>query len=307
MVIGVLRRLGTAILVAWLAVSLAFVVLRWVPGDALDATMARSGSPAGEIAARRQALGLNDPIWWQYVTYLAGVVRGDWGESLVSQQPVTDLIAQNIGPTATLAASALLVAVMLGVSLGILAGLPGHRGIRFAAEVIMTLALSAPVYWTATLVIYLFTIVLGVLPGVGGHGIRYLILPVGVLGFHTAGSIAWVTASSVRDAAGQDFVRTARAKGLAELDVLDHILRVGLLPVVGVVALQIGFLLGGTVITETIFVRQGLGRVLLKAVNDRDYPVIQGLVALSAITYSLIHALADLVYRLVDPRVEIER
>jgi len=306
MIIFTLRRFGAALVVAWVAVSLAFVALRWVPGDAVDATMALSGAPAEEIAARRAALGLNDPIWRQYSAYLGGVLHSDWGESLVSGQPVREKIAQNLGPTAALAASALLVAVTLGVALGVLAGI-GRSGVRYAAEAVASLALSTPIYWTATLAIYFFTIVLGVLPGVGGEGVRYLILPACVLGFHAAGSIAQVTANSIREASVQDFVRTARAKGLPELDVLDHVLRVGLLPVIAVVALQLGFLLGGTVITETIFVRRGIGRVLLAAIEDRDYPVIQGVVVLSALAYSLINALADVLYGIADPRVGRER
>jgi ABC-type dipeptide/oligopeptide/nickel transport system permease component len=307
MIVYIVRRLGTALAVMWLAVSLAFVALRWVPGDAVDATMAHSGASPAEIAARRSALGLDDPIWRQYLAYLAGVLRGRWGESLVSGQPVGTVIGQNLGPTAALASGALLVAVTLGMSLGVLAGVVRWRFLRYPAEAVASLALSTPVYWTATLSIYLFTTALGLLPGVGGEGVRYLILPACVLGFHTAGSIAQVTANSIRDAARQDFVRTARAKGLPEWDVLDHVLRVGLLPVIAVVALQLGFLLGGTVITETIFVRRGLGRILLSAISDRDYPVIQGVVALSALVYSLTNALADVMYRIVDPRVTRDR
>jgi ABC-type dipeptide/oligopeptide/nickel transport system permease component len=306
MIIFVMRRLGAALLVAWLAVTMAFITLRWVPGDALDATMARVGAPEDEIAARREALGLNDPIGQQYAAYWVGLVRGDLGESLVSGQRVADLIRQNLGPTAALASGALLVGVTLGITLGILAGAFPWRLARYAAEATASLALSTPVYWTATLAIYFFTTWLDILPGVGGGGVRYLILPACVLGFHTAGGIAQVTANSLREAAGQDFVRTARAKGLAELDVLDHVLRVGLLPVVAVVALQFGFLLGGTVITETIFVRRGLGQVMLTAIDNRDYPVIQGLVGLAAVVYSLINALADVLYGLIDPRVVLD-
>jgi peptide/nickel transport system permease protein len=274
-----------------------------VPGDAVDATLARTGATRDEIAARRVALGLNDPIPAQYVDYLGGVLRGDLGESLVSQQPVLEMIGQNLGPTAALASSALLVAVTLGLVLGATAGLAGWRLARWGAETLAALSLSTPAYWTATLAIYLFTVVFTLLPGVGGRGPRTLILPALVLGFHTAGSIAQVTANSLRGTADEDFVRTARAKGLPELDVLDHILRVGLLPVAAVVALQLGFLLGGTVITETIFVRRGLGRVLITAVNQRDYPVIQGLVVLSALVYSAVNTLADMLYRVIDPRV----
>jgi ABC-type dipeptide/oligopeptide/nickel transport system permease component len=297
------KRLSTVPVVVWLAVSLAFVALRWIPGDAADATLARSGASPAEVMARREALGLNDPLGRQYLNTLAGALRGDWGESLISGQSVTELIGQNFGPTAVLAGAALIVAAALGVMLGVLAGVATWPPLRVAAEAVASVALSTPVYWTATLAIHLFSVVLGILPGVGGQGPRYLILPACVLGFHAAGSIAQVTASSVRQATGQDFVRTARAKGLPDLDVLDHVLRVGLLPVIAVVALQLGFLLGGTVITETIFVRRGMGRVLLTAVENRDYPVVQAIVGLSALIYSLIHALADVCYALADPRV----
>jgi peptide/nickel transport system permease protein len=307
MLVYAAQRILIALVVAWIALTLAFVVLRWAPGDALDATMARSGASPEEIEAQRETLGFNDPLMQQYADYLADVLHGDLGESLISYQRVDQMIAQNLGPTASLAALALIVAVALGIGLGVLSGLAPWAGLRYAAEIISSLALSTPVYWTSTLAIYLFTIVLDVLPGVGGPGLRYLILPVGVLGFHVSGSIARVVSSSVREAALQDFVRTARAKGLRERGVLDHILRVGLLPVIAVVALQLGFLLSGTVITETIFVRRGLGRVLLDAVDNRDYPVIQGLVVLSALVYSLINALADVLYGLFDPRVTIER
>lgn len=302
-----LQRTGTALGVAWLAMTLAFVALRWAPGDAVDATLARGGASDADVAARRDTLGLNDSIGRQYLATLGGILRGDWGESLVSGQPVTELIGQNLGPTAALAVSALLLGMASGVLLGVVSEIVVWRPLRLGAEAAASLALSTPVYWTATLAIYLFTVVFDVLPGVGGDSPRHLILPACVLGFHTAGSIAQVTASGIREAAQGDFVRTARAKGLSDLDVLDHVLRVGLLPVVAVVALQFGFLLGGAVITETIFVRRGLGRVLLLAVSNRDYPVIQGIVVLSALAYSLINAAADVVYGWVDPRVDLGR
>ncbi len=307
MIAYLLRRLSTVPVVIALALTLAFVVLRGLPGDAVDSTLALSGAGPDEIALRRDQLGLNDPLSQQYLAYLVGVVRGDWGESLISGQPVTELIAQNAAPTLVLALAGLLIALAVGVGLGLVAGIVRLRPLRLSADALIALALSTPVYWTATLAIYLFTVKLRLLPGVSGTGVRALLLPACVLGFHAAGGIAQVTASSLRETITQDFVRTARAKGLSDLDVLDHVLRVGLLPVIAVVALQLGFLLGGTVITETIFVRRGLGRVLLAAVRDRDYPVVQGLVILSALVYSLLNALADVLYGLVDPRVEIER
>lgn len=306
MVIYALRRLGTALAVAWLATSAAFVVLRVVPGDAVDATLARVGASEEELAVRRAALGLADPLWQQYAIYVHRAMQGDLGRSLVTGQPVTEMIGQQLGATVTLALGALALGVALGTLLGLAGGLGPATWPGNLAEALASLALSTPVYWTATLAIYLFTVVLGILPGTGGDGFRHLILPVMVLGFHTAGSIAQVTARSIRQTAAQGFVQTARAKGLPERLVVDHILRVGLLPIVAVVALQVGFLLGGTVITETIFVRRGLGRLLLTAINNRDFPVIQGVVTLTALTYSLVNALADVVYTLVDPRVRGE-
>ncbi|MGQ9849409.1 MAG: ABC transporter permease [Aggregatilineaceae bacterium] len=306
MVIYALRRLGTALAVAWLATSAAFVVLRVVPGDAVDATLARVGASEEELAVRRAALGLADPLWQQYAIYVHRALQGDLGRSLITGQPVTEMIGQQLGATVTLALGALALGVALGTLLGLAGGLGPATWPGNLAEALASLALSTPVYWTATLAIYLFTVVLGILPGTGGDGFRHLILPVMVLGFHTAGSIAQVTARSIRQTAAQGFVQTARAKGLPERLVVDHILRVGLLPIVAVVALQVGFLLGGTVITETIFVRRGLGRLLLTAINNRDFPVIQGVVTLTALTYSLVNALADVVYTLLDPRVRGE-
>ncbi len=306
MVPFVVQRIAAALVVAWLAMTLAFVALRWLPGDALDATLGRAGWSDDVIQARRSDLGLDAPVWWQYGAYLAGVVRGEWGTSLISGQPVTAIIWQNAGPTVALALAALAVAVALGVLLGLLAGAVPYGIVRYSAEAAASFALATPVYWTATLAIYLFTVALGILPGVGGSSPRYLILPALVLGFHTAGSIAHVTARSIREMWHEDFVRTARAKGLPSLDVLDHVLRVGLLPVVAVIALQLSFLISGTVITEVIFVRRGLGRVLLEAITDRDYPVVQGLVVLAALAISGINALADVLYALLDPRVRGE-
>jgi ABC-type dipeptide/oligopeptide/nickel transport system permease component len=297
------QRTAAALVVAWLALTLAFVALRALPGDALDATMARAGWSEDAIQARRADLGLDDTLWRQYGAYLTGVLRGDWGESLISGQPVTEIMRQNAGPTVALALASLMVAVGLGLALGLLAGAAPLRAVRAAAEAAASFALATPVYWTSTLAIYIFTVALGILPGVGGTSPRYLLLPALVLGFHTAGSIAQVTARSVRAIWDEDFVRTARAKGLPTGDVLDHVLRVALLPVVAVIALQLGFLIGGTVITETIFVRRGLGRVLLSAISERDYPVVQGLVVLAAVAISGINALADVLYALLDPRV----
>ncbi len=212
---------------------------------------------------------------------------------------MTEVIGEQLAPTVTLAVTALLVATILGLGLGTLAALDiyGSRSARLVLDV----ALSAPIYWTGTLAIYIFAVRLNWLPSSGSTN---LVLPAGVLGFSAAGGIGQVVRANVRETLAFDFVRTARAKGLSEARVIArHVLRASLLPAVTVIALQAGFLLGGVVITESLFIRPGIGRVLLNATLKQDYPVVQGIVVLGAVVYTLLNATADVAYRLLDPRV----
>jgi peptide/nickel transport system permease protein len=211
---------------------------------------------------------------------------------------------QHLVPTITLALNALIVASVGGLLLGVLGALELRRGISALARGIIDLSLSTPIYWTGTIAIYIFSAQLGLLPSAGAGRVSQLILPVAVLGFHTAGAIARVVQANVRDTLDADFVRVARAKGLSERAVIwRHVLRASLLPVVTVIALQAGFLLSGTVITESLFVRPGIGRLMLDAVTAQDYPVVQGVVIFAAIVYAVLNVMADTLYRIVDPRV----
>jgi ABC-type dipeptide/oligopeptide/nickel transport system permease component len=306
MLIYLFRRLCVALLTIWIAVSLAFVALRLLPGDAITAQLTQSGATESQIAARRALLGLDQPPLIQYGQTLGGLLRGDFGYSLVSGRPVTTMIAEQFGATVALALGGLIVAVVIGLGLGIAAAL---SRLRFLAALITSLLLSSPVYWTGTLFIYLFSVQMRLLPSTGdGSELRFLILPWLVLGLSLAGGLARLTASSIAQYRDADFIRTARSKGLRERRVITrHMLRASLPPVVTLVALQTGFLLGGTVITEMLFVRRGIGQVLLTAVNDRDFPVVQGMVVLSAVIYSLANAIADLLAALLDPRLTIHQ
>lgn len=293
----------SAVGVVWLAATLAFFALRVLPGDAITAQLAQVGVPPEEIEARRAALGLTDPLPVQYGRYLLGLVRADLGTSLLSGLPVADLIGQQLGPTVTLAVSALAVAVAAGLTMGVVAAV-NVPALSRVARFIISVALSTPIYWTGTLAIYLFSVQLALLPSSGAGRVSQLILPALVLGFHTAGAIARVMEASARETLGAEFVRTARAKGLPEWLILGrHVLRAALLPVVPVVALQAGFLLGGAVITEALFTRPGVGRVLLDATVRQDYPVVQGVVVVSAVMYATLNAAADIVQGVIDPRV----
>ncbi|GAB4440557.1 MAG: ABC transporter permease [Anaerolineae bacterium] len=301
------RRLLTALAVIWAAATLAFLALRVLPGDAIAGQLAQGGASATEIAARRAALGLDAPLAEQYLAYMAGLVRGDLGVSLLNRQPVTQAIAQQLPSTASLAVAALVVALVIGLALGFTGAAARPAWLRRLSSGLATLALAMPVYWTGTLAIWLFSVQLGWFPATGAGDFRHLVLPAAVLGFSVAGSIARVTQAGLVEARDQAFVQYARAKGLRDIHVWGrHILRVGLLPIIAVVALQIGFLLSGTVITEAIFARGGLGGLLLRATLDRDLPVVQGVVVLAALIYNVVNALADALYALADPRVHLE-
>ncbi len=301
-----IRRLLTTLVVIWAAATLAFVALRLVPGDAIDATLAQAGAAESEIAVRRAALGLDAPPLEQYLAYMRGLLRGDLGVSLLDRRPVSSILAQQFPSTAMLALSALGIALVLGLGLGFGGAVSRGWTGRLSGGA-ASLALSVPVYWTGTLAIWLFSVLLGWLPATGSGDLEHLILPASVLGFHVAGSIARVTQAGLLEAQSAGFVPVAHAKGLRVRQVWrGHILRVGLLPIIAVVALQAGFLLSGTVIVESLFARRGLGGVLLRAIMQGDLPVVQGVVVLAALIYSVVNAAADVLYAMADPRVRLE-
>jgi ABC-type dipeptide/oligopeptide/nickel transport system permease component len=294
-----LWRIASAVLVVWAAATIAFFALAVLPGDAITNQLTQSGVDAAIITERREALGLNEPVAIRYLRFLLNAVQGNLGHSLLSGEPVAEAIWRNMGPTLTLAASALLAACTIGIVSGIVAAL--HMPVvSWASRSLINLSLSMPIYWTGTIVIYMFTVRLSISAGQWSQ----VLLPAAVLGFHTAGAIGRATQGSVRDVLKMDFVRTARAKGLPERRVIStHVLRAALPPVLGVIALQAGFLLSGTVITETLFVRPGLGRLLLDAVIQQDYPIVLGVVVLSATIYVSVRMIADTAMRVFDPRV----
>ena len=303
---SLIRVIFSSLLIIWLAATLAFFALRVIPGDAIETQLIESGASASTIAERRAAAGLDAPLPAQYVDFLSGLWRGDLGVSLLDGRPVVQIILDHIEPTITLAISALAVAVSFGLALGTFAALNVGWGISTVSRVLISLALSVPIYWTGTIAIFVFTVQLNLLPSAGAGRLSQLILPAGVLGFHTAGAIGQVIEASIRETLKMDFVRTAYAKGLRERAVMvRHVLRASLLPAVTVIAAQAGFLLGGVVITEALFNRPGIGSILLDATLLQNYPVVQGIVVWSAIVYALMNGLADLLYRLLDPRVRI--
>lgn len=289
------RQVLRIIFVLWLAATLCFLALRILPGDAIEAQFAAAANPTA-AAMKREALGLDEPLPLQYARYMVGLLRGDAGVSLYSGQTVTEMILQRFPVTAELAVWSMLIAVSLGLFAGVTGGM-AFGWLTTLVNMTVNLLFSIPVYWTATAVLFVIGVRVG---GVQGN----VVLPALVVGLHTSAAIARVTRSGIEETAHEDFIRTARSKGLPERMVLfRHILRASIAPVITVIALQTGILFSGAIITESIFQRTGMGLLLLDAVLARDYPVVQGVVIVMAAIYLAVNGLADTAARLLDPRV----
>lgn len=294
MVNFVFVRIFKALLTLWLTVTLAFFALRLLSGDAIEAQLAGSGQAESVIAMRRADLGLDQALHWQYLHFLGRALQGDLGLSLYGGQTVVEILQQRFMSTLELGTSALLIAIAWGLSLGI--GSLEKRVLGLVCRLMLDLSFSLPIYWTATLVLFVFNF----------STRDNLLLPSLILGFHTAGGIARITATSLNEISQTDFIRTARSKGLSERYILfQHSLRVAALPIITVIALQTGLLLSGTVITETIFLRAGLGSLLVSATLDRNYPVVQGAVLVITLIYISANTLADVASLYLDPRIRL--
>lgn len=298
------RAILQAAMTLLVAATISFFALRLLPGDAVTAQLEQSGASEEDIRFRQVVLGLDKPPSEQYLQFLADLVEGDLGVSLLTGLPVSETILQRLPPTLSLVIPALVIAAVLGIVLGAAESLYDGQLLGKLASWAITLALSVPIAWTATLLIYVFTVQFNMLPSAGDGRVSQLILPVSVLGFHSAGAIARVFAAQVHEMVYAHHVRTARSKGLRERTVVaQHILRPALIPVLTMISLQAGYLFGGTVMTESLFVRPGLGRLLFDSVLQQDYPVVQGIVILSAALYMLMNVAAEFMTCWLDPRI----
>jgi ABC-type dipeptide/oligopeptide/nickel transport system permease component len=290
------------------ALVLVFFLMRVLPGDPAAAMLGTNATPQA-VADLRAQLGLEKPLLQQFVEYAVGLVQLDLGRSLALRVPVTTLLWQALGPTLLLTVGGTLVSVVVGVPLGILAALRRGTWLDYVASVSALLGISVPIFVTALVLLLLFTLQWPVLPSAGAGATplevaRALILPSLATGFFQVGIVARITRSSMLSVLSHDYVRTARAKGLAEQVVIGtHALRNALIPVLTVIGLNVGTLLGGVVVAETVFTRPGLGRLVLDAIAARDYPVIQGVMIVSVVFVVVLNLLVDLTYTVADPRV----
>lgn len=290
-----IKQASTGILTVWLALTIAFIALRILPGNAIATQLQGSGLPQATIDARIASFGYDRPIIVQYVRYLRGILSGNWGKSLYTGQTVLEAMQYRIGSTLNLAIYSIILATILGIGLGFLAGL--SNPLRWLAQMIIDLSLSIPIYVTATLLLFIVASRIG--------GIQQgLLLPVITLGFHSSGAIARTIANNLHQIKQADYIRTAYAKGLIDRAIFyRHMLPMVIVPTISIIGLQAGILFSGAVITETIFGRAGLGLLLLDATLQQDYPIVQGVVAFAAFAYVIINQLADTIILLIDPRL----
>ncbi len=286
---------------------IVFLMMHIVPGDPARMMLGELAVQKDAITNLRHQLGLDQPIPVQYWRFLTGALHGDLGRSILENQPVARMIWQSLPSTAELTLAGLGIAVLLGGTLGVTAAVRQNTWVDTASMVLALWGVSMPTFWMGLLLIFLFSLKLGWLPATGQGGLLRLIMPAFTLGYVAAAVIARLVRSSMLEVLRQDYVRTAWAKGLAHrLVIYRHALRNALIPVVTVLGLQFGALLGGAVIIETVFSRPGIGRLAVTSILSKDFQVTQGTVLMSAVFYTLVNIMVDLAYALIDPRIRYD-
>jgi peptide/nickel transport system permease protein len=303
----VLRRVLTALVTLIVSSFAVCMLIHLIPGDPVMMMMAQNSSPSPEqIAQMRHVLGLDLPLWLQYFHYMGHVARGDLGRSIFGGEPVAALLLERLPNTFALTTTGLLIAIAIGMPLGFLAA---YRKGTWADNLFMMVAVcgvSIPNFWLGLMLVLLFSLVLGWLP-IAGSDWRSMILPAVTLGLTYTAIIARMTRSALVEVLSEDYIRTARAKGLPERVVLyRHALKPALISVVTIIAVVFGYLMGGAIVVENVFSWNGLGRLALQAINYRDYPLIQGFILLFAAVIVTISLLLDVAYAWLDPRISLK-
>jgi ABC-type dipeptide/oligopeptide/nickel transport system permease component len=302
----VVRRLLLTIPVVWIVMTLVFLMIHLVPGDPV-AQMLGEGASTTQVERLRHELGLDQPILTQYRMYMVGVLHGDLGVSFRNQETVAQSILGRYPATIELAVASIIFAILTSVPLGVAAAVRRGRTVDHFVGFISLLGVSLPNFALGPMLILVFSIALGLLPVSGRDGFWHLILPAVTLGGGAAATMTRMVRGSMLEEIRQDYVRTARAKGLGERAVLfGHAFRNGLIPVITLLGLQAGMLLTGTMITEIIFSWPGLGRLTYQAISARDYPLAQGCFLTIALTYIFVNLATDLLYSVVDPRIRYD-
>jgi peptide/nickel transport system permease protein len=300
-----LRRFIRGMLTLWAVVTLVFFGLR-LSGDPVFLMLGDEATPEA-VTALRQQLGLDDPLPVQYVRYFQMIGQGDFGNSLRERRPVTEIVAERLPATAELASAAIMISVVLGIPMGIFAALRRNTAIDRGLMAVAFVGQSAPGFFVGIMLILVFSMQLQFLPSSGRGTWQHLLMPAFALSTYGIASLARLTRSAMLEVLSKDYVRTARAKGLKESIVqARHVLRNAAIPVITVLGLQIGLAISGAIVIETVFAWPGMGRLIIGAVSNRDYPVIQMAVLLIAASVVLVNFVVDIIYGVVDPRIRYD-
>jgi peptide/nickel transport system permease protein len=280
-----------------------FLIIHWLPGDPAQMIAGDDAAP-DRIAFLSKQFGLGRPLWQQYLSYLWDSMRGDFGSSFANSQPVLDRLLAQLPATLSLALFSTLLAIVFGVTLGILSAVYQNRALDYVVRIISLLGVSMPKFWLGILLILVFSVHLQWLPAIGNGTFKQIILPSIALGVTGAGMLTRMVRNSVLEVIREPFVVTLRAKGLTERSVLyRHVLRNALMPAITILGLLVGDMLAGAVVTETVFSRQGLGKMIVDAINQKDIPVIQAAILITGVFNIAVTLLVDVSYSYVDPRV----
>jgi peptide/nickel transport system permease protein len=299
-----LRRLLQSLLVLFGVSCVVFFIL-YLTGDPALVLLPPDAS-AEDVIRFREVMGFNDPFIVQYGRFLAGALRGNFGQSIRHGEPAFDLVIERMPATFELAGAGLLIALCLAIPAGIISAVRRNTLADYVATVVALLGQSMPTFWLGIMLILVFSVQFNLLPSSGRGGLQHLILPAVTLGLFTTARITRLTRSGMLEVLNQDYIRTARAKGVSNQPVVwKHALKNAAIPIVTIVGIELGTLLGGSVITETIFAWPGVGRLSVQAIYNRDYPVVQAAVFLLATTFVLVNLLVDVIYTYLDPRIRL--
>ncbi|MBU5348087.1 MULTISPECIES: ABC transporter permease [Paenibacillus] len=297
-------RVLTSLIVIVGSLVLVFSILYVLPGDPTDNMVDPSMATPEVIANLRHELGVDQPFHIQFLRYFGGILQGDFGMSLINSDPVLPKIVESFPATLALTAASSLVSVIVGILLGVLSAIHRNKAIDIIARIVGLFGISMPTFWSGILLILIFSITLGWFPAMGSDGWKTLVLPALALGTVGAGFIVRMVRNSMLDVINEQFIVTLRSKGLAERAVMyRHALRNALIPAVTMIGMLVGEMLAGTVVIETVFSRQGIGRIIADAIMAKDLPVVQGVILFSAIIYVIVNLIVDISYAWIDPRV----
>lgn len=302
----ILKRIFNVIPVLFIVITVVFFAFKLIPGDPAIMYAGEQADPE-TLDRVRHEMGLDQPVITQYIQYISRLVRGDMGKSFIVRKPVAEIVFDRFLNTLKLSVVAIILAILLGIAFGLISAIKYETGLDYFFSILSITGISIPVFWLAMLMMYVFSVKLKILPIAGDGSWKNYIMPSVCLAVYSIAFITRMTRSALLELIGEDFVRTAKAKGVKEKIILfRHILRNALIPIITVVGLRFGYMLGGAVITETVFAWPGMGRLLVTSVKHRDIPMVQGILLVFAVSFMLVNFIVDLLYGIVDPRVRFK-